>query len=85
MNAPQIPMMMSPIKPYPSPITSDASTPATKPTMIHVRRAIGMLRNENAEGTGNSRARPSRYGTGAVGGRSSNSLGGSAPIRFFTK
>src|SRR5687768_13268668 len=37
-NAPTIPMMMSPISPYPvPPITSDASTPAIRPTISHVR------------------------------------------------
>ena len=40
-NAPTIPMMMSPIRPYPvPPITSEASTPAISPTMIQVRNVM---------------------------------------------
>ena len=46
-NAPQIPMMMSPMSPSPvPPITSDASRPATSPTMSQVSRSIVSIREE---------------------------------------
>jgi len=40
-NAPAIPMMMSPTRPKPvPPMIIDASTPATRPTISHVRISI---------------------------------------------
>src|SRR5205814_465893 len=45
MNAPTMPMMMSPIIPYPvPPITSEARTPATRPTTIQASMLIVSVR-----------------------------------------
>ena len=56
-NAPTIPMMMSPTRPYPvPPITIDASTPATSPTINHVKRSIQAPRKESFSPQSNARA-----------------------------
>ena len=56
-NAPTMPMMMSPIRPYPvPPITSDASTPAIRPTMIQVSKLMPVSGPGETATRGNSRA-----------------------------